>query len=65
MSNAMGMVSTFISLLNSLEDDNEKRDRKKTKLMKVCVDYEGSALKKRCDHHVKDNVKLRIVPVRY
>ena len=55
---SMGMVPTFISLLNSLDDDNEKREKKKRKLMKVCVDSARSALKKKRSVEDSGNVKL-------
>jgi len=42
------MIPNFISLLNSLDDGNEaERERKKSKLMKVCVNHTRSALKKK------------------
>ena len=41
------IIPNFLSMLNSLDDNNEEeRERKKSKLMKVCVNHTRSALKK-------------------
>ncbi len=52
-SRKMEMIPNFISLSNSHDDNNEEREREKSKLMKVCVNHTRSALKKN-----RANVKL-------
>ena len=42
------MIPNFLSMLNSLDDDNEERERKKSKLIQVCVNHTRSTLKKNC-----------------
>ena len=47
-SNKVEMIPNFLSMLNSLDDDNEERERKKSKLIKVCVNHTRSTLKQNC-----------------
>ena len=49
-SNKVEMIPNFLSVLHSsLDDDSdEQREKKKSKLMKVCVDHTRSTLKKNC-----------------
>ena len=45
------MIPNFLSMLNSpLDDDSDEREKKKSKLMKVCVDHTRSTLKKHCSN---------------
>ena len=46
-SNKVEMNPNFLSMLNSLgDDDNEEREKKKSKLIQVCVNHTRSTLKK-------------------
>ena len=49
----MEIIPNFLSTLNSLDADNEEREKKKSKLIKECVNHTRSALRKNCK-----NVKL-------
>ena len=46
-SNKVEIIPNFLSVLNSsLDDGSDEREKKKSKLMKVCVDHTRSTLKK-------------------
>ena len=42
------MIPNFLSMLNSLDDNNEEREGEKSKQIKVCVNHTRSTLKQNC-----------------